>query len=283
MEKQIIHEKQDLTYLNWAKVRDSSGTAGSFLKAYSDLGKEKIYYKLSNYDAFRGIIGHECVNEIIADRLLTILGVEHLHYQLIHADILVDGAPITTWLCSSGDYKKRGESKIALDVYYQAERMDGENPLQFCIRSGWDEYIYTMLVVDFLILNRDRHGANIEVLRNQRTRTVRLAPLFDHGLSLLFGCTDIDSLEKADIIDSLEKADIMEDKPVQCFVGSRSAQENLKLIPKGKLPRLSRLAEKDRSTLMDGLDEVLPNPWREKVWAMIWERWRAYEDFCNQG
>ena len=47
---------------------------------------------------------------------------------------------------------------------------------------GWEDYIYQMLVVDYLILNQDRHGANIEVLRNSRKKTVRLAPLFAHGL-----------------------------------------------------------------------------------------------------
>ena len=34
----IIHEKQDMTHLSWSKIRNSSGTAGSFLKAYSVLG-----------------------------------------------------------------------------------------------------------------------------------------------------------------------------------------------------------------------------------------------------
>lgn len=34
----IIREKQDLTYLNWSKIRKSPGGAGSFLKATSDLG-----------------------------------------------------------------------------------------------------------------------------------------------------------------------------------------------------------------------------------------------------
>ena len=63
MTQQIIHEKQDLTYLSWAKVRNSSGTAGSFLKAYSELDGEKTYYKLSDYDSFKGVVGHERVNE----------------------------------------------------------------------------------------------------------------------------------------------------------------------------------------------------------------------------
>ena len=73
----ITKEKQDLTYLSWSVYRNSSGTAGSFLKAYSELGGTKTYYKLSNFDKARGVIGHECVNELIVDRLLTILGIPH--------------------------------------------------------------------------------------------------------------------------------------------------------------------------------------------------------------
>ena len=76
--EQIVHEIQDMTYLSWAKTRNSSGTAGSFLKAYENSPEGKIYYKLSNYDAWKGIVGHECVNEIIADHLLTLLGVDHI-------------------------------------------------------------------------------------------------------------------------------------------------------------------------------------------------------------
>ena len=102
---QLILEKQDLTHLSWTKIRHSSGAAGSFLKAYSDLGGQKTYYKLSNFDNTRGIVGHECVNELIVDRLLTILGIEHLSYQLIHADIVIRDTPYTTWLCASQDFK----------------------------------------------------------------------------------------------------------------------------------------------------------------------------------
>lgn len=273
MEEQIILEKQDFTYLTWAKIRNSSGTAGSFLKAYSDLGRDKLYYKLSNYDAFRGIVGHECVNELIVDRLLALLGIPHLSYQLIHADVLIDGKEYETYLCASRDFKQPGESKIALDVYYQAERKEEESPLDFCIRCGWDEYIYQMLAVDFLILNRDRHGANIEVLRNKKDRMLRLVPLFDHGLSFIFNCLE----EKA-----AGAADVMEDKPVQSFVGSRSAQENLKLIPAGREPQFHPLHESDREFIFEGLDTVLPQIWRDKIWEMIWKRWNYYEDFRNQ-
>lgn len=271
--ERIVKEKQDFRFLLWAKIRNSSGTAGSFLKAYSDLDGKKTYYKLSNFDSYKGIVGHECVNEIIVDRLLSILGIEHLSYKLIHADVLIADGIYDTYLCASEDFKEQKESKIALEAYYQAECEVGEEPLAFCIRSGWEDYIYKMLVVDFLILNRDRHGANIEVLRNSAKKTVRLAPLFDHGLSLIFQCQDDEDINNFDV---------MEDKKVQCFVGGNSAMKNLELIPKNKMPKLNNLKEDDRTVLFEGLEEILPALWRDKIWEMIWKRWCYYEDFCNQ-
>ena len=273
MKNQLIKEKQNMTYLQWAKIRNSSGTAGSFLKAYSTLGSKKIYYKLSDYDNVKGIVGHECVNELIADRLLTILGIEHLSYSLIHADVLINGEIHETYLCASDDFKEKNESKIALDAYYEAEKVDDESILEFCRRNGWEEYLYKMLVVDFLILNRDRHGANIEVLRNSKKKTIRIAPLFDHGISLLSRCRTPEEIENYDI---------MEDKPVQCYIGSRSTKENLELIPKDKLPKLNKLKPEDKSFIMDGLDGIISGTLQDKIWDMIYSRWCYYEDFCNK-
>lgn len=78
---------------------------------YSVLGGKKIYYKLSNFDKVKGVIGHECVNEIIVDRLLDILSIPHLSYQSIHADVIIDGNTQEVYLCASEDFKQRGESK----------------------------------------------------------------------------------------------------------------------------------------------------------------------------
>ena len=268
----IIKEKQDFTYLSWSKIRNSSGTAGSFLKSYSELGGKKKYYKLSNFDREKGIIGHECVNEIIVDRLLEILGIPHLNYQLIHADILLAGKIHEVYLCCSDDFKKTGESKLALDAYIESACEENESPLEFCIRQGWAEYIYQMLVADFLILNRDRHGANIEVLRSRKKKSVRPAPLFDHGLSLMFQCGDDENAECVDV---------MEDKRVNNYIGSQSTWDNLKLIPVDRMPRLNSLKESDREFIMKDLDGILSHIMQEKIWEMIWKRWCAYEDFCN--
>ena len=272
MNTQLIKEKQDLTYLSWSVYRNSSGTAGSFLKSYSELGGRKVYYKLSNFDKIQGVIGHECVNELIVDRLLTILRISHLPYQLIHADIMVDGQIRDVYLCASEDFKEKGESKIALDAYKEREGYKAESALDFCVRKGWEDYIYQMLVVDYLILNRDRHGANIEVLRNSRKKTFRMTPLFDHGLSLLCRCVN-DS--------QVEGFDVMEDKPCNNYIGSKSTWENLKLIHVDKKPILTPLCERDRERIMEGFDGVISDALQDKIWEMIWKRWCAYEDFCN--
>lgn len=269
----IILDKRDMTYLSWSKIRNSSGTAGSFLKSYEEVSGKKIYYKLSDFDTVNGITGHECVNEIIADRLLTVLGIEHLEYSLIHADVLINNKLYETYLCASEDFKQKGEEKMALDIYYEQYKEEGESPIDFCIRNGFAAYIYEMMLVDFLILNRDRHGANIEVLRNPKTKTTRLAPLFDHGISLLSRCrTDAET----------EAYDISEDKRIQSFVGSHSAYENLKMIPESDYPGVNELKPSDREYIIKDLDKILPENLINKIWDMIWTRWCIYEDIRNK-
>ena len=268
MQTKVIQNIQDLTYLKWSLARSSSGTAGTFLKSQSVLDNKKTYYKLSNFDYQQGIIGHECVNEIIVDRLLNILGVEHLSYNLIHADIEIAGKKYRTWLCSSEDFKERGESKIALDDYYTANAIPGESHYDFCRRNGWETYIDKMLAVDYIILNRDRHGANIEVLRNARARSLRIAPLFDHGCSLLCSCSTEEEIKSFDVT---------KDRKCNNFIGGFSCFENLKLINSRK-NLLAPLHNGDRKILFDGLSEVVSKEHEKKIWEMISQRYDVYEN-----
>lgn len=265
----IIKQTQDLTYLKWSHIRSSSGTAGTFLKSESIMGDKKRYYKISNFDPVNGVIGHECINEIIVDRLLTTLGVEHLNYELIHADIEIEGRIYNTFLCASEDFKKRGESKIALDDYYRANAQKGESHYDFCVRCGWKRYIDQMIVIDYLILNRDRHGANIEILRNTREHSLRIAPLFDHGLSLMYSC-----MSDQDI----DKFDIMEDKRCQNFIGGYSCYDNLQIVRGKKELFTGKLHEKDKTFIFDGLQDIVSDKFIDKAWNMIYERYKIYEN-----
>ena len=201
--------------------------------------------------------------------MLTILGVEHLRYELINADIEIEGNIYNTYLCASEDFKKRGESKIALDDYYRTNAKKGESHYDFCVREGWKEYIDRMIAVDYLILNRDRHGANIEVLRNSRAHTLRIAPLFDHGLSLLYSCmSDNDA----------EQFDIMQDKRCQNFIGGFSCSENLQLIKDKTKIFENKLQESDRDIIFEGMDNILSDIFINKIWNMIYERYKIYEN-----
>lgn len=267
----VDRELVDYRYLKWSHTRNSSGTAGTFLKAYEETGGRKIYYKLSNFDYENGVVGHECVNEIICDRLFSILGIDHLNYRLLHAEIEIDEREYETYLCASDDFKGPGESKIALDDYYDLNREAGESRMDFCERMGWQDEIFRMIAADFLIINRDRHGANIEVLKSGTS--CHLAPLFDHGLSLLFSVRDTEAAQNFDP---------MKDYPVQSFPGSHSLYENLQHIPKDRLPQLRRLDEKDRRFILQDLQGILPDIYLEKIWEVIWRRWRYYEDLCDQ-
>ena len=153
----IIIEKQDLTFLEWTKSRESSGTAGSFLKSYMIINGQKIYFKLSNYNYIDGITGHENINEIIVDRLLEILGIEHLKYYLINSKIIIEEKQFDTFVCASKNFRKETEEKIPLDTFYDLKKQKGESIIDFCIRMKFEEMIYQMIVVYYLILNRDRH------------------------------------------------------------------------------------------------------------------------------
>jgi len=121
-------------------------------------------------------------------------------------------------------------------------------------------------------MNRDRHGANIEVLRNARKRSLRIAPLFDHGRSFLCSCFN----EK-----EIERFDITVDRPCQNFIGSRSTFENLRLITNKNAVFQSKLKPQDKEILFEDLSSVLSEAHLNKIWDMLWLRWCEYEKLCD--
>jgi hypothetical protein len=77
---------------------------------------------------------------------------------------------------------------VAFEDFYVDNRLsDKESPLDLCKRFGWADYIYKLFVFDYLIINRDRHGANLEVMKNGDKI---LSPYFDNGLSFACSCMD---------------------------------------------------------------------------------------------
>lgn len=260
--RDVIRKLQDMTHLAWDEKTVTSGTGGTFLKSRTKTSRGNVYYKLSCYDRYRGIYGHESVNELLASRILERLDIDHIPYRLIHAKVLVNGKEHETWLSESRDYRASNERRQALDRHIEQNALPSETPLEFCVRQGWESGINEMMAFDYLIINRDRHGANVEVvLRDGRAE---LAPLFDHGVSFAFSCYGNS--------DRIVRFDAMDDYQAQNYLGSRSLEYNLGLIPQGTLQ--GSIVSDGPDWLFHGLHDAMPEKLRCKVWEIVESRWK---------
>ena len=131
-----------------------------------------------------------------------------------------------------------------------------------------------MFCIDYLIANRDRHGSNLEVLRNDEDDGVRMAPLFDQGVSLLFSTYGDET--------AIENTDVMRDFPVNNYIGARSLQYNVSLIPQGFDLKISSLRPEDKDYIFRDVEKVLSKKHIDKIWEMIWKRWCYFDEICNK-
>lgn len=263
----VIHDTIDLRHLVWSQTASSIGTAGMLLKSVEGT----TFYKLAAYNMQDGFYGHEPVNELIVSRILEELRVPHVDYDLVNVLIRHNGCEYTCWASRSETFLKEGERKIQADLLYQLERVNNETPLQFFLRKGWADYIYTMFIVDYLVLNRDRHGANVEMLYCGDRQ--RIAPLFDHGLSLL-AMTE-DSSDKIAAFDhtKIDRANN--------FVGFISLLQNVLSIPKSEWPSLHPLTLASYEYAVLELETVVSTDYRNAVKQILEERWDELEHIRN--
>lgn len=252
----------DLNYLEWTLSRATPGTAGTFLKAYEEKESVKYYYKMSNYDSVQGIYGHESINEIVAQNIAEVFGIAHLHYDLVYCKVNVADVEYITRVTKSKDFKNVGESKLTFESYYDILHLDGESIWDFITRMSLEDYFYDMFIFDYVICNRDRHGANIEVL--EKNGSYRLAPLFDNGLSLMFSCYNDGQ--------AMLKFDKLKQGPVNNYVGSSNLADNLKLVPK---KYFDKVCLPSRGQLFKGLNMTMhevPEQYWDCIYEMVKER-----------
>ena len=262
----IANEKVwDIRDIVWSKAAGSVESDGVHMKSELSIDGVNHYLKLSRYDSYNGIYGHESVNELIAARLGDLLGFPVPTGELRKSLIRVDDTEHEAYVYMAKSYKTTG-SRVAFNDFYVGYRLSGsESPLDLCKRFGWTEYVYKMFVFDYLIINRDRHGANLEVMKNGEKA---LSPLFDNGLSFVCSCMN----EK-----QVASFTIMEDRPVNNFIGEKSLEANLEKIDK-KIG-YNELKETDRVKIFERLHGVLPDSYFTAIWQIIWRRWQNVAQF----
>lgn len=139
----------------------------------------------------------ESSKEVDAYKLATAFGLSCAKYSEV--DVLMHG--IKRKACITESFLQTDEVEITIADIFDAYnihipmKMSTVNYINTTINaihkftyldlSDIYNWIYDMLVFDYIICNRDRHLTNFEVLYSEELSKFRLAPYYDHGQSFL--------------------------------------------------------------------------------------------------
>lgn len=252
----------DLSIMGWQQSIGNLGANGCYLKTRIKEPDGVYYYKLSAFNSAVGFYGHESINEVIVYRLCKILGIPCTEFKLVKVRVKLGGILYETYACKSKSYKKESEIAISLEDLYLETRRKNETILEFIRRNKLNSILDYMLVLDYLILNRDRHGANIEIIKGKDGK-LRPATFFDNGLSFICTITP----EFPNYKQSIEGFNELIDLPVNNYIGSRSLQYNLQYITNPVI--VNKLVKRDKSRLFYNMRGILSEEYKDKIWAII--------------
>lgn len=222
--------------------------------------EDNYYYKYSTYYAGQNCFGEESIYEVICSRLFQILGFDCVKYTLCNKIVEMTGNSLNTYVCKSKAITGYSSRATLEDI----QEILGLNSMETIKFLGLEREIEKLLVADFLVLQRDRHGKNIEILI--KDNKYYLAPLFDNGLGLLAPYpVSLTNLAK------IRQFDVLHDYPVNNCIETRSLYDNLNLLSEPVL--VNRLKREDKKKLFYGLNAVLPKEYIDKIWKLITYRY----------
>lgn len=134
-----------------------------------------------------GATQQEPYNEVLASRIMERLGIPHVPYTLTVQDdypysVCADFITPETELISAWYVMQTDKKPNHVSVY--------QHYLNCCSAlgiPGMEDALNKMMVLDYLIVNEDRHQNNFGVVRNAETlEWLGAAPIYDSGTSLWF-------------------------------------------------------------------------------------------------
>lgn len=148
---------------------------GQFPKAVRRINDRLLLFKTGTSGARN--LGKEPYSEYFAAQVAKRMGIDHVSYDL------------EMWKGKLASVCGLMNDKEISFVPFFVAAGDASFPAALSILNELDPKMAskyrTMVVFDALICNRDRHGGNFGILRENRTgRLLGLAPVFDHNLSL---------------------------------------------------------------------------------------------------
>lgn len=169
---------------------------GKLLKWYQD--NQFIKTSSINYNEIQSRFMYESYSEVIASALIIDLG---FRFGVVYkpCEITIDN-DVTTVGCYCDSFLKEGELYISIGKLMDIGKLqlpiglDAYSKLKNDINNKiFNEILDNTLILDYIILNQDRHYGNFGLVR-KTNGTLKSAPIFDSGDSL-FGSKFIDSIE----------------------------------------------------------------------------------------
>lgn len=154
-------------------------TDGMLPKAWVIEGKKRILVK-NTYTNSR----QEPLNEWFASKICEVLGIDHVSYQVdVQNNKLISKCE---------DFISSNEELIgAIEIYELNKQSNSISDLDHYISILREQGIKNarrkveeMILLDYLIMNTDRHMKNFGIIRNVDTLEWKMAPIFDNGQSM---------------------------------------------------------------------------------------------------
>lgn len=229
-------------------------------------------------------MGYEALAEYVVSELLKKSNVENfVVYDLV--EIKFDNKISVG--CVSDNFRETYEMLVPLEKLHRqyfgkgfanaiAEKDETADKIKYTVEfvekvtglKNVGEYLATILAIDAFFLNEDRHTNNIAVIRNEKTKKFRFAPIFDNGLSLLSDTNDY--ILDCDVYDNIKK--------VQAKPFDRSFDEQLNAIEYLYGSQLEFYFKKsDIYRLIDELKAVYDEKTVQRAETILLQQMRKYQ------
>jgi len=154
---------------------------------------KKVWLKIKNknylYKASGTLYNFEPINEVIASKICKILEVPYVEYELSVIKSKRQNTLVSICECA---INKNQEVITAYNILPREERKDFKdyyntylNILKENNIQNAEEYLQKMFMLDYIMLNEDRHLNNFGIIRDVNTlEWVSVCPIFDTGRSM---------------------------------------------------------------------------------------------------
>lgn len=256
----------DLAAADWGMATTKGMVAGGHCyKRINRRGSGMRYIKCSYFRPGQIAFGDEAAYEVVCSRLFLALGLPAVKTGAYYEEVVIDNVTYRAPVSLQMDYSRGYASRITLEDFVELNRAARGTitPYEVMKKFGFMRDLEKMLVADFLVIQQDRHGRNIEILeKNGNKGEYVLAPLFDNGRSFMVDYPS--SLMKSG---GIKNFDPMGNYRVNNYIGTPSLENNLQMMEQPvDVKPLSNIGRRD---IFHHVTDMLPMEYRDKIWEII--------------